>query len=329
MKLLLLFDFPFPPPKDGNYARAMDKADWKPLARALGALRSLGHQVEPLALYHDLRPLLARLLEDPPQLVFNMADSFFNDRRFEAPLMRLVEKAGIRHSGCSPEALKLCNDKARVARRLRNAGLRTPKGQLLKAGSRLKLRLPVIVKPLNEEGSEGISAKSFCQTAKEALKRGSLLRRQGCLAYAEEYIEGREVYAGMLGGREMRILRLRETVFRRFKPGMPRFAHFSAKWDRKFRKKWGIRSEFAGPLPKRALREIARACAISWKRLGLSGCARLDLRVTEKGEAYVIEANPNPSLAPDDELARAAKGSGISYAGLLGRLVKAGVSGRR
>jgi D-alanine-D-alanine ligase len=144
-------------------------------------------------------------------------------------------------------------------------------------------------------------------------------------AIAEEYIEGREIYASVIGSRRLEVLPLREMIFRNFPEGKPRFATFEAKWDSEFRKKWGITNTFAHPMDKAPERKISRVARAAFRALGLSGYARLDLRLTENNDVYVIEVNPNPNLSNDDDFAYAAQRVNISYMQLIIKIVNWGL----
>jgi D-alanine-D-alanine ligase len=141
-------------------------------------------------------------------------------------------------------------------------------------------------------------------------------------AIAEEYIEGRELFMSILGARRLYALPLREIRFGRLPPGAPRVATYRAKWDERHRKKWGIENGAARGVSPALSRRTADICKLAYRALGLDGYARFDLRVTATGEVFVIEANANPSLGPDDELALSARRAGISYPELIRRITR-------
>mgnify|MGYP002383931045 CR=1 FL=1 len=143
-------------------------------------------------------------------------------------------------------------------------------------------------------------------------------------ALAEEYIEGREIYAGVLGLEKLTALPLREMLFTNFPEDKPKFATFHAKWNTEFRKKWGIKNTFAKNIDEKVEAEIEEISKTAFRALGLSGFARLDLRLTDKNEVYVIEVNPNPNISNDDEIAYAAQKLGIPYDQLIQKILDYG-----
>src|SRR5262249_4092854 len=141
--------------------------------------------------------------------------------------------------------------------------------------------------------------------------------RVGTDAIAEQYIAGRELYVGVIGNRRLTALPIWELFFTKVPEGVPRFATAKAKWDPQYQKRWGIRSG-----PARGLRveveDLVRQTALRvYRCLGLTGYARIDLRLTPDGEVYVLEANPNPQLAHGEDFADSAQELGLSYPGLL------------
>lgn len=331
LDVCVLFDYPQSPPADGDYGKRLSEQDWKPVKSVIDALKELGHEVRPFGIYDEILPLVELLKKEPPDLVFNLADSFKGDRHFEADLAGLLELSGVPFTGCPPQALSLCHTKSFSQRILVPLGIQVPQALVFPAGVTQrplgKLRFPVIVKPLSEEGSEGISQNSFAENEEKCIERVRFLHVNfGSDAYVEEYIEGREIYASVIGNSRLSVLPLREMVFQKFPEGQPKFATYKAKWDEAFREKWGIKNLFPKDLPESVEREIDTLSRTVYRSLGLRGCGRLDLRVTDKGEVFVIEVNPNPNLAPDDELAMAAQKAGLNYSQLIQKLCSLGIS---
>jgi D-alanine-D-alanine ligase len=137
----------------------------------------------------------------------------------------------------------------------------------------------------------------------------------------EEYVEGRELYVGVLGNHKLSVLPPSELFFGDLPESEPRFATFAAKWDGAYRAKWNIRNGPASPLPaavEKRLPEFARHIYILLK---IRGTGRLDLRLTPAGELVFIEANPNPSLERIEDFARSAAAAGIDYETLIQRIL--------
>lgn len=326
LKVGVLFDFPAPIPADEDFAAHLDAADWHPIQAVLDALAELGHDSFLLPIHDSVLPLVQALAEQQPDVVFNLADAFRNDRQHEADLAGLLALCGVPYTGCPAQALTLCRIKSFAKRILVPLGIQLPQALVFPLGQLNRplssLRFPVIVKPLSEEGSEGITPKSFCSNEEQVLKQVRFLHeKHECDAYVEEYIEGREIYASVLGNNRLSVLPLREMVFKKVPEDQPRFATFQAKWDEAFRKENGIKNVFPSDLDDSLVREIEQVSRQAYRTLGLRGCGRLDMRVTAKHEVFVIEVNPNPNLAPDDEVAQSAQKAGISYPQLIQKML--------
>lgn len=194
----------------------------------------------------------------------------------------------------------------------------------------------MFIKPVNTESSVGISQAALALDEKSALERVRFVHAHlGADALVEEYVDGREIYCGVIGGERLEALPLIELLVGDLPidaedapPGAPRFFTYKAKWDEAYRKKWNIR---AGPPPdldpalaKKVQTVARRACRI----LRVRGYARVDLRVTQDGEVHVIEVNPNPGLASDDEFAQAALLGGTNYLTLIDRILDLGLRSR-
>ena len=175
---------------------------------------------------------------------------------------------------------------------------------------------------MGEKSSDGIAKASFGRNEGETIERTRFLHEKlGCDVMIEEYVEGRELYVSVLGNRNASVLPPRELFFGDLPETEPRFATFRAKWDDAYRAKWKIRNGSAAQLPavvEKKLDEFARRI---YSLLRVRGTGRLDLRLTPAAELVFIEANPNPSLARDDDFARSAAAAGIGYETLIQRIL--------
>jgi D-alanine-D-alanine ligase len=204
--------------------------------------------------------------------------------------------------------------------------IRVPNFAIFTPGTTLrrpkKLNFPLFIKPLKEEASYGISQDSFVQDDNAFEERIRFIHeRMNQEALAEEYIEGRELYASILGNDRLQTFPLREVVFAEIPDGQPRFSTFKAKWDKAYRKRWGIENIFAQPLPEGIEQRIARISKAVYRALRIRGYGRIDLRLTPDNEVVVLEANPNPNLDRDDEFAQSAMKGGLSYERLTQRIL--------
>jgi D-alanine-D-alanine ligase len=186
----------------------------------------------------------------------------------------------------------------------------------------------MIVKALMEEGSVGIAQSSYVEDEKQLRERVALIHEKfKGDAIAEQYIDGRELYVTLLGNQRLEILPIRELVFGA-PEDMPRMATYKVKWDEKYRERWKIEYQFARALPNGMARRIESLCKRIYRVLDMSGYARIDLRLTATGELYVLEANPNPGIARDEDTALSALKAGMSYEQFIQRLLGLGLSAR-
>ncbi|MGH7829923.1 MAG: hypothetical protein ACREP8_07070, partial [Candidatus Binatia bacterium] len=173
-----------------------------------------------------------------------------------------------------------------------------------------------------EEASYGISQDSFVEDDQAFEERVRFIHeRMNQEALAEEYIDGRELYVSILGNGRLQVLPLREVIFTEIPEGRPRFSTFKAKWDEAYRKRWGIENIFAQPLADGVAERIATICKKVYRVLRIRGYGRIDLRITPDGGIVILEANPNPNLAGDDEFAQSAMKSGLTYERMLRRII--------
>lgn len=334
LKVLVIFDYPNRPPEGDDYTEVFALDAWKCEHDVVDALRTLGHEVRALGIHDRIDPLIAEIRAHPPDVVFNLVEAFAEDRWHEANIAGLLELLGVPYTGCRPASLTICRHKAFTKRVLAPHRIRAPGSIVFLRGqakpSLRPLKFPVFVKPLGLEGSDGIAKSSFAETAEACLERVRFLHESlQTDALVEEYIDGRECYSGVLGVERLRVLPLREMVFTKFPEERPKFASFKAKWDEPFRKRWGIENTFAADLPDWLEKKIARISRTVFRALELEGCARIDLRITAANEIYLIEVNPNPNLASDDEIALAAAKAGIDYSQLIQQIVDYGLQRSR
>ena len=145
-------------------------------------------------------------------------------------------------------------------------------------------------------------------------------------ALVEEYIEGRELYVGVMGNRRLQTFPVWEMIFKNLPDDVPNIATRRVKWDAAYQKKLGVETKAAEGLSKSEQAAISKLCKRVFRVLSLSGYARMDLRMTEDGRVYVLEANPNPNLSYGEDFAESADAVGISYERLIQRILKLGLN---
>jgi D-alanine-D-alanine ligase len=327
IKVLALFDSMEPPPKDGDLSLELQKEDRKTERNVLDAFGKLGHTAEHLVIFDDLEPLRQKLQNFQPDVIFNLADQFKNNRAFDQNIASFLELQGLSFTGCGSSGLLLCKNKGISKKILGYHRIHVPDFVMIARGKRIarprKLNFPILVKPLKEEASLGISQASLVDNDELFKERVQFIHdKYDSDVIAEEYIEGRELYVGVMGHHRLQVFPIRELVFKQVPPDEPKIATYKAKWDEEYRKRWGLENQFAEGLDPAIVRKIESTCKRIYHLLTIDGYARIDLRLTPKNEIYFIEANPNPILAEDEDFAQSAQKAGMSYPELIERIMR-------
>ena len=292
------------------------------------ALRECGHEVRLHGVRDDLEYLLKDLSEWKPDLVFNGAEAYRGDESLEYLLPGLLEAEGFRYTGAPPLALQVTRNKAISKKVLAYFGIQVPGFVSYRLRENVDqsppLRFPLIVKPLQTDASAGIAQASIVQDVDSLAERVSFIHeRFGQGAIAEEFVDGRELYVSLVGNDDgLEILPITEMVFdkRKTRPE-ERIATQFAKWDESYRERKGIRNVFARPLARAVRDRIVETCRTAYRALWLRDYARLDLRVTEDGGVWVLEANANPFISYGHDMANAAAKAGMEYSEFIDRIV--------
>ena len=327
LKVLALFDAVAPTTLDQDLSAELKTDDWQTEANVLAALRELGHEAEHLAIFDNLDLLNQKLQQFEPDVIFNLADQFKNNRAFDQNIVSFLEMHGLPFTGCGSTGLTLCKNKGISKKILSYHRIRVPDFAVILRGRRAtrpaRLKFPILVKPLKEEASYGISQASFVETDDQFKERVQFIHEKyDNDVIAEEYIEGRELYVSVLGDKRLNVFPIRELVFKEVPPDEPKIATFKAKWDEEYRKRWGLQNRFAQDIDAALERQIMQACKRIYRLLTIDGYARLDLRLTSGNQIYFIEANPNPVLSADEDFARSALKAGLAYPQLIERVVR-------
>jgi len=333
LNVLMLFDVPYTPPNDLDYTTFMIGDEWQDERDVMRTLLKLGHTVTPFGVFDDIQPLIDVVRRLKPDVIFNQCESFSGDRAQEPNLPALLELLGVPYTGASPESLALCKDKGLSKKLLAYHHVRVPRFAVsLRERPRLaelkRFVYPGIIKPLGRDASEGIAQRSLVTSEKECLERVRYIHEKlGTDAILEEFIDGRELYVGVLGTGRLTVLPPRELHFRQLPEGAPRVLTYKAKWDERYRRKYGIDSEPARDLDPRTLTHLSDTCKEVYRLFKLRGYARIDLRLGPADDCVFIEINPNPSIKRRDDFAAAARRAGISYEELIDRIVHLPLAG--
>ena len=331
LKVLALFDAIAPTTLDQDLSTELKTEDWKTEANVLAALRELGHDTGQLAIFDDLDLLRQKLQSFEPDVIFNLADQFKNNRAFDQNIVSFLEMHGVPFTGCGSTGLTLCKHKGISKKILGYHRIHTPEFVTVARGKRIarpkRLKFPVLVKPLKEEASYGIAQASFVETDEQFKERVQFIHeKHDADVIAEQYVEGRELYVSLLGNHRLQVFPIRELVFTEVPPDEPKIATYKAKWDEEYRRRWGLQNRFAEGLEATLVSQIEQTCKRIYHLLTIDGYARLDLRLTSDNQVYFIEANPNPILAQDEDFAQSALQANVGFPQLIDRIVRLGLN---
>jgi D-alanine-D-alanine ligase len=328
-RVLLLVHETLVPPKDlgGCTESAID--EFRTEHDVLMALRRLGHDVRVLGVADHLAPLSRAIGEWRPHVVFNLLDEFQGIISHDHYVVAYLELLRQRYTGCNPRGMMLSRDKVLAKRILASHGVATPAFSVFPFGRRFRAparaEFPLFVKSATEDASLGISQASVVEDMTSLRDRVEFIHEEvQSDALVEEYIDGREIYVGVLGNRKLVSLPPWEVDFGRLPSGEARVATNRVKWNRQYRAKHRIETGKAHGLRDEQREQLSRLAKRTYRALYMSGSARMDFRLCNDGRIFLLEANANPNLSKGEDLADSAKAAGISYTALIDRIVELG-----
>lgn len=295
-----------------------------------GAVEERGHQIRIVGVSDEIRPIRVAVQEWRPHVVFNLLMEFKEVADYQVHVVSYLELLKVPYTGCNPRGLLLARDKALAKKIFRYHRIPTPAFGVLRRGRKVRalpgLRFPLIVKSASEDASLGISQASIVDDVERLTERVAFVHAKiGTDALIEEYIEGRELTVSVLGNERLQTFPIWELSFGRLPGRSAGIATARVKWDLEYQKRVGVRSGPAGPLPEGMADRIGRLARRIYRALGLSGFARIDLRLAPDGRLFVIEANALPDLASDEDFALSAEAAGIEYGELIQRILNLGL----
>ena len=305
-------------------------APWRTEFDVISTLRALGHDVRTLGVHDDLGEIRRTNEEWKPQIAFNLLEAFDDVTIFDQNVVSHLELLKLPYTGCNPRGLLLARDKSLSKKLLAYHRIPAPEFEVFRIGRPIRrskrLAFPLIVKSLTQESSVGISQASVVDSDEKLMERVAFIHASiGTAAIVERYIEGRELYVGIIGNQTLNALPVWELFFNNMPADAKRIATDRVKWSVKYQQKHGIESGQARDLPEGAADRIQHVCKRAYRALELSGFARIDLRLEDNGSVWVLEANPNPQIAKGEDFAASADTAGISYESLLQRIVNLGL----
>jgi len=288
------------------------------------ALLELGHSVICVPLVPPLEAAREKLGKLRIDLVFNLFEGFCDSPATEADIPEILSEMGMHYTGCPPDALRFSLDKARTKAVLKDGGINTPDFQLLNPDtlSSFRLNYPCIVKPRCEDGSHGMSEESVVHDHVSLERQVTKIIRLygGEEVLVEEFIDGREFNATVLGNSEAIVLALSEISFS-LPPGKPKILTFAAKWEAGSTYFRGTRPVCPARISKDDQQRIAGMARAAFYLTGCRGYARVDMRQGKDGRPTVIEVNPNPDISPDSGAAIQAKAAGLNYRQFIAKII--------
>ncbi len=329
LKVLVLVRDGHVPPQSLEGVPEKDLDVWKAEFDVCETLRRIGHEVFPLGVYDDLSPIRKALGEFQPDITFMMLEEFHGVVTYDFAVISYLELMQQPYTGCNPRGLLLSKDKPLSKKVLSYHRIPTPRFTVFPIGRKVhrpkKLSFPLFVKSVIEDASFGISQASIVTTDAALAERVKFVHdKTGDDAIAEQYIEGRELYVGVIGNNRLQTFPAWEMDFGNMPEEIAKIATSRVKWNSKYQKKHGITTRLAD-LDEPIQERISKVCKRVYRALNMSGYGRMDLRMTDSGEIYVIEANANPNIEFGEDFSESAEMVGISYEALLQRILNLGL----
>jgi D-alanine-D-alanine ligase len=325
LKILVLMHPELVPPNSTRGKTVQEINEWKTEFDVVSTLRANGHDVMPLGVQHELKPIKDEIDAYKPDVVFNLLEQFHGETAYDQNVASYLELLRVPYTGCRPRGLMLARGKDISKKLVSYHRIPVPAFAVFPMGRKVqrppRLGFPLIVKSLSEDASLGIAQASLVNTDEELVERVNFIHeRIGTAAIVEQYIDGREIYVGVLGNDRLRVLPVWELNFGELAKGANPIATEKVKHDPGYQKRRGIQigpATLSPELQTRIKSTVKRIC----RTLELDGYARIDFRLTADGVPYFLEANPNPEIAKSEEFAQAAQHDGLPYPDLLNRIL--------
>lgn len=317
------------PPDEKIAKTTVEQAEWRMEYDVVRTLKAIGHEVCVIGVHDDLTPIRATMDEFKPTITFNLMEAFDDVVVFDQNVVSYLELLKVPYTGCNPRGLTLSRDKALAKKLMAYHRIQVPDFLVVPIGGKAKmpkrLQFPLIVKSLTYESSTGISQASVVINEEQLHKRVQFIHDTIMTpAIVEEFIDGRELYVGVIGNDRLQVFPVWEMSFAKLPDNNWRIATERVKWSVKYQKKHGIDTAVAS-LAEEAAAKVQHIAKRVYRALDLSGYGRIDMRMKENGDLYVIEANPNPQLAQGEDFAESARRANVSYAKLIERIIGLGL----
>jgi len=329
LRVIVLCHEDLVPPDSIEDLSAKEIAPFKTEWDVISTLKKIGHEVSPVGVYNNLGVIGNALMEHKPQVAFNLLEEFHGYPLYDQHVVSYLELMKQPYTGCNPRGLTISHDKALSKMVLAYHHIHVPAFAVFHMNRKVqrsrRLKFPLLVKSISEEGSVGIARASIVNDDAKLAERVDFIHRQTKThAIAEQYIAGREIYVGVIGNQRLQCYTPWELVIEKLPEGAPNIATSKLKWDPAYQEKVGVVTR-AAELDKKMRDKLVRLSKKIYRTLFLSGYARLDYRVSDDGEIYLLEANPNPQIAQAEDFADSAQHCGVDYESLLQKIIGVGL----
>jgi D-alanine-D-alanine ligase len=329
LRVLVIVHSTLIPPDTLEGATEKEIEEWRTEYDVISHLKAAGHEVRPIGISDSLSELRREILDWKPDIVFNLLEEFDGIGTYDQHVVAFLELMRQPYTGCNPRGMLLSRDKVLSKQLLSYHRIPTPQFLVFPRGKKLRiprqLRYPLFVKSSTEDASLGIAHASVVVDERQLIERIGFMH--GVIhsdALVEEYIEGRELYVGVLGNDRLTVLPAWEMTFGSLPESLPAIATRKVKWDRRYQQKYGITTAAAVDLPDGTAARLEKLSKRIFRALHLTGYARMDFRLRDDGSLFVLEANANPNLSAHEDFAQSARPAGMDYEALLHRIVQLG-----
>jgi D-alanine-D-alanine ligase len=329
MRVLVLMHESLVPPASLKGYSDKEIDEFRTEADVMACLEKSGHSVRALGLGDNLAELRSTITDWKPDIAFNLLEEFQGIVTYDQYVVAFLELMKLPYTGCNPRGMMISRDKVLSKQILSYHRIPTPGFALFRRGQRYrltrKLKFPLFVKSATEDASLGISQASVVPDAERLKERIEFIHEQtNSDALVEEYVEGRELYVGVMGNDRLRTFPVWEMDFGTLPDVMAGIATRKVKWDRRYQKKHGIRTGAARDLPEGLPAYLDKLSKRIYRTLYMSGYARMDFRMRPDGSVFVLEANANPNISEQEDFADSAKAAGVNYAAVLEQIIRFG-----
>jgi D-alanine-D-alanine ligase len=326
-RVLVLVHHELVPKEDVSAAEV--SPEWQMEWDVVTTLRKRSHELLVIGVHDDLTPIRRAIEEFHPTIVFNLLEAFADIGVFDQNVVSYLELLRAPYTGCNPRGLTLARDKSLARKLLAYHRIPSPDFTVVPVNRKpilpKRLTFPLIVKSLTYESSVGISQASVVANEDQLVKRVKYIHEAiHTAAIVEQFIDGRELYVGVLGNHRLRVLPVWEMSFAKMSGDHWHIATERVKWNVKYQRRHGIDTA-AAQLSENQAAEVQHLARRAYRALDLTGYARIDFRMDASGKAYVIEANANPQLAALEDFAQSAELSKLPYPKLLERIMALGL----